>query len=107
MKIKAAILSVLISNSALGGELVNGATIEEVANTSSNTKVFFIRIKGGVGPCANKFMTFPASKSQSPESYERAFSIALAATASGKRIRVHNYDDNDCNGASFISMYAN
>ncbi|TDF42313.1 hypothetical protein EYS14_05665 [Alteromonadaceae bacterium M269] len=106
MKIRAALLSLFISSSALSGELVRGATIEEVANTASNLKVFYIKVKGGNGPCANRSIIFPASQAPSPEAYERAFSIALAAAASGKKIRAHNYIDDDCHGAGFIGMFS-
>jgi hypothetical protein len=102
------LLSLLMcSNSGISGELVSGATIYEVASSSSNKDVFYIKLSGGTGPCANKSVEFPSSKSQSKESYNQAFSIALAALSSGKKIRVHNYEDASCLGANFIGIYAN
>jgi len=99
-------LGILISSISNAGELVKGATVLEVASSNSNRDVFWVRISGGVGPCANISVDFPANKSQSKESYNQSFSIALAAATTGKKIRVHNYEDNNCQGANFISIYS-
>ncbi|WP_064791924.1 DUF5992 family protein [Shewanella woodyi] len=92
------------SQQVTSGELVRGATIIEIASSSSNQDVFYLSLSGGTGPCAGKSILFPASKSQSKESYNQAFSIALAAAASGKKIRAHNYEDDSCREANFIGM---
>lgn len=90
----------------LAGELVRGATIIEVASSSNNNDVFYVKLSGGTGPCANGSVLFPAAKSQSKESYNQAFSIALTAVTSGKKIRIHNYENDTCTGANFIGIYS-
>ncbi|KAF7763155.1 hypothetical protein PUND_b0495 [Pseudoalteromonas undina] len=94
----------IVSTPVFCGELVRGATVTEVASSSSNMDVFYLKLSGGTGPCANSSVIFPAIKSQSKESYNQAFSIALAAVSSGKKIRVHNYEDDSCHGANFIGI---
>ena len=89
------------------GELVRNAVITEVASSGDNKDVFYVKLKGGTGPCANGSVEFPANKSQSEKSYNQAFSIALAAAMSGKMIRIHNYSNNECSGANFIGVFTN
>ncbi|MCE9687163.1 DUF5992 family protein [Shewanella sp. AS16] len=89
------------------GELVRNAIITEIASSSNNQDVFYLSLSGGTGPCANASILFPAAKSQSKESYAQAFAIALAAAASGKKIRIHNYENDSCVGANFIGMSTN
>jgi len=89
------------------GELVRDAVITEVASSSGNKDVFYVKLKGGTGPCAGGSVLFPANKSQSEQSYNQAFSIALAVAMSGKKIRIHNYSNNDCHGANFIGVFTN
>ncbi|MCG7547476.1 DUF5992 family protein [Pseudoalteromonas sp. Of7M-16] len=89
------------------GELVRDAVITEVASTSSNKDVFYVKLSGGTGPCANGSVEFPANKSQSEQSYNQAFSIALAASMSGKKVRIHNYSNNECSQANFIGVFTN
>lgn len=88
------------------GELARDSRVVQVASSSNNRDVFSVELEGGRGPCSNRSVTFDAAKSQSEASYNQAFSIALAALMSGNRVRVHNYDDNECSGANFISVYA-
>ena len=95
----------LTSQQVVSGELVRGATITEIASSSSNQDVFYLKLSGGTGLCSGQYIIFPASKSQSKESYNQAFSIALTAAASGKKIRAHNYEDDSCRGANFIGMF--
>ena len=96
----------IFSSVAFAGELVKGATILEVASSASNKDVFYIQLSGGTGPCANGSIIFPAAKSQSKESHNQAFSIALAAVTSSRKVRVHNYENDSCYGANFIGIYS-
>ena len=93
-----------LSVNCLAGELIRDATITEVTNNSSNGADFSIRTEGGTGVCIGELIAFPEAKSQSQASTNQAFSIALAAFISKKKIRAHNYDDNGCRGASFIAI---
>jgi len=91
------------------GELIQGATLIEVANTNNNGPDFAIIVEGGTGTgvcssSSNKAITFPEAKKQSDDSYKQSFAIALAAVTTGMKVRVHNFDDFDCGGANFISI---
>ncbi len=103
--VKACILS--LSSYAMSGDLVLNGTISEVANSSNDKDVFFLKFDSGEGPCAVQGVTFSQDTSQSKESYDQAFSIALAAAISGKKVQIHNYDNDSCLGANFIRMYIN
>jgi hypothetical protein len=98
----------LLPSIAYSGELVQNAKIVEVANTFNNAKQFYIVVKGGVGACANKRIVFPLSRTQSAESYQRAFSLALTAFSTGSKVRVFSYESevNHCSTANFISVHA-
>lgn len=100
-------ISLTTSLNVNAGELINGATIVEVTNTNNNGADFAVILTGGTGPCVSPSRTiivFPESKKQSDESYRQAFSIALAGLANGMKVRVHNFEDNSCTGANFISL---
>jgi hypothetical protein len=87
------------------GELVRNTTILEVTNTFNNGPDFAIRIEGGTGVCSTtSWLIFPESKKQSADSYKQAFSIALAALTTGHKVRVHNFSNNLCSEANFISI---
>ena len=103
------IATFLVSMNIGAGELVTNATIVELGNTNNNTKDFGMFLKGGRGICSTSGryrIVFPESKmgSQSTESYNQSFSIALSALATGMKVRIHNFEDNSCNGANFISV---
>ncbi len=106
MKTRLFILAVcLFSIPAYAGELVRDAIVVEVANTYNNGADFAVRLEGGTGICsAAIWIVFPESKKQSVDSYQQAFAIALSALTTGTRVRVHNFEDDSCDGANFISI---
>jgi len=106
MKARLFILAVcLFSIPAYAGELVRDATVVEVANTNSNGADFAVRLEGGTGICSTaNVIVFPESKKQSADSYKQSFSIALAALTTGAKVRIHNFEDDSCNGANFIAI---
>jgi len=91
-------------------EIIRDAEVIEIANTKNNTQDFAIFIQGGTwtttsSTCAiTAPITFPESKSQSEASHQQAFSIALTALTTGKKVRIHNFEDDSCHGANFISI---
>ena len=95
------LLTVSIGVSA--GELIRGGLIAEIGNTYSNGKDFAIKVEGGSGLC-NTWVVFPENKAASPSNHEQAFQIALTAAANNKKVRIHNFDSNSCEGANFISL---
>ena len=97
----------LITNA---GELVRGATVEQVASNGSNDESFAIQVEGGTGVCAGnptQWIYFPEGKVTSFATYNHSFSIALTALTNNKTVRVHNYVGSECNQADFISINAN
>lgn len=103
------IIASFLSMNLYAGELVRNAIIVEIANTNNNTKDFAMFLEGGTGICntsARYIISFPENKfqSQSQESYKQAFSLALSAFATGKKVRIHNFEDDSCNKANFISV---
>jgi hypothetical protein len=95
----------LASCSCLCGELLRDASITEVANTSSGGADFAVRTAGGVGVCANApFIVFPEAKAASAASNKQAIATALLAFTTGKKVRIHNFQDDSCSGANFISI---
>ena len=110
MELKLLLTSALFSMGLTAGELVNSATVVEVANTNYNSKDFAIFLEGGTGVCATSgrySIVFPEHKfltTQSQESYNQAFSIALSAMATGGKVRIHNFEGNECDKANFIAV---
>lgn len=111
LKIVFFILLICISNSALAGELIRGATIIDLAANAAlpydgtNKKSFAILLEGGTGKCVGKgWIYIPEEMASSSNSYNQIFSIALMAHASGKKIRLHNYATDTCQTADFISV---
>ncbi|SFD42270.1 DUF5992 family protein [Pseudoalteromonas denitrificans] len=114
MKFFLVVFSSLISFSLMAGQLTSGAQVVELINTNNDTEDFAIFLKNGSGPCAIATpegvykIVFPKTSfaNQSSESYGQAFSISLAAITSGLKVRVHNFDNNNCDQANFISIYS-
>jgi len=99
------LLSIFIGLS-YSGELVKSVKLLEVASHATNGgKNFAVLIDGGVGVCSGKrWIYFPESKAPSLASYNQSFSLALTALSSDKNVRIHNYPDNSCSDADFISI---
>ena len=93
-----------ISLNAAAGEIAKDAIITKLGNSSDGSADFYIRITGGTGVCANSLIKFPESKQASEASNNQAFSLALTAMTTGKKIRLANFQDNNCHGANFIEM---
>ena len=85
-------------------ELMRDATVIEVANSAYGGAEFAIKLSGGTGVCAGVFIIFPEAKAKSPASYKQAIATALLAFSTGKKVRIHNFEDNSCSGANFISI---
>ncbi len=100
-------LSITLSLNTNAGELIRDATVIEVANTASNGADFAVILQGGIGVCLHPTRTlikFPEAKKQSDDSYKQSFSLALSALATGMKVRIHNFEDDSCSNANFISV---
>lgn len=103
-KFKAAILLALLTPfCATAGTIITSAKVIGVANTYSGDADFTVRIDNAVGVCADSaYITFPEAKKASDASFHQAFSIALTALTTGQNVRIHNFDNDNCDEASFI-----
>ncbi len=105
--IKPLLLAILClpSSTVIAGELVRDATIIEVANTSYGGADFAVRVSGGTGVCAGTpFIVFPEAKASSTTSNKQAIATSLLAFSTGKKVRIHNFQDDSCTGANFIAI---
>lgn len=97
-------LLALSTSAAFAGQLVQSAKIVEVRNTAGNNDVFEVVLGGGAGPCAGKLVQFPRSAAGNAEIHERAFAMALTALTTDATVRIHNYVDDTCSKASYITI---
>ncbi len=106
MKVFMSSIILMCSMSVQAGWLVKDADIIEISNTAGNEELFYIIVSGGTGLCMDKQIRFPLSAAGSEKIYDRGFSIALAAYASGQKVKVYDYDEGkeDCNHAESIRM---
>lgn len=96
----------VFSSSCYAGEVAKGQIIE-VANLIGQDKLFSIKMSpDSTGPCAGQWVKFKEENfAGNLENYKFAFSIALTALASDKKVRVHNYINDTCDGVTFIGVY--
>jgi Family of unknown function (DUF5992) len=93
------------SNGCSAGELVRDATVTEVANSFGGGAEFTVKAVGGTGVCAGAaWIVFPEAKAKSANTHKQAIATALLAFSSGKKVRIHNFEDDSCVGANFISI---
>ncbi|WP_156392364.1 MULTISPECIES: DUF5992 family protein [unclassified Roseateles] len=113
-----AILFCVFGALALGGKvgaastyIIMDGTIIDVANTVNGMQAFAVLVAGATGPCSmptpgkqGAWIIFPENKAQSPATHRMAQQLAMLALATGKKVRIANYQDASCFGASFISI---
>lgn len=78
-----------------------------MANISSDTDGFFVQLDTtGVGPCSggSVFFTVGNQPSTSADGLNRAVSMASLAFAMDLYVHIHNYDSDNCAGASYIRI---
>jgi hypothetical protein len=97
------LLAIGCAFNCLGGELTKGSTVLEVASNGSNAANFAVKVTGGTGLCSG-WIYFPEVKVSSITTYNQSFTLATMALAADKKVRIHNYSDNSCTGADFISV---
>ncbi|WP_444997612.1 DUF5992 family protein [Aliikangiella sp. IMCC44359] len=108
MKFRVAISCIigLTMSGANAGQIGIGK-VEEITNIIGSSKAFGIKMSSdATGVCAGQFIQIQESNfGGNLEAYKFAFSLANTALAANKRIRIHNYSNDDCNGATFIGLY--
>ncbi|WP_444922794.1 DUF5992 family protein [Microbulbifer sp. DLAB2-AF] len=96
---------------AQGEYIATNATITKVGNTAGNEASFWVVAENGTGPCVTtgtqNNIYFPKSAAGTEKIFDRAYSAALAALASGKPVNIYNYLDGTCNTAVAIEVLAN
>jgi hypothetical protein len=96
---------------AQGQYIAIDGQITKVGNTSGNGESFFVVVQEGTGPCVTTNVQtniyFPASAAGTEKVFDRAYSTALAALASGKKVSIYNYIDGSCNSAAAIEIISN
>lgn len=97
----------VFSATAHAGYLVTGGTIAHITNTSSNSQSFAIQILSGTGPCvgASAWIVFPLSAAPDADTHKRAYAAVVTALATGMRVSVYNYTDDNCDRASYVQIY--
>jgi hypothetical protein len=98
------LLAISCNSYSTGTFIAENVTITQISNTGSNIDKFVIWTSGGTGPCANRSIHFPASATNSEKVFDRAYSAALTAFASGTKVTIHNYNGPDCVNASYIRL---
>ncbi|QGX41847.1 hypothetical protein E2H98_17205 [Permianibacter aggregans] len=95
---------------AAGQYIVSNARLTKVGNTSGNGPSFWVVAVDGVGQCITQSMQtniyFPEQYAGNKEIFNRAYSTALAAIASGRRVNIYNYTDGACDKAVAIELIA-
>ena len=87
-----------------GTYIVTNAEITKISSTSGNLDEFVVWTTGGSGPCKDSAIKFTLVDSGSPEVFEKAYSMALAAFAAGFKVGIHNYHNESCIQASYIHI---
>jgi len=91
--------------SVRAGDILIGGIVTRVANTNGNSDSFQVLTTGDTGPCAgNNWIVFPRSSAASDGVHNRAYSTAITAMMSGKKILIHNYQNDACTGAVYIEI---
>lgn len=108
------VLFMFFSTQAFAGWIAYEAKIFQVASSllpqvnspSGSPDRFAVKVVGGtVSTCHGPWIVFEKSYfSGNPEAYQRAFSMALAAQASGATVKIHNLNSDSCNGATSIQI---
>jgi hypothetical protein len=103
-------VSLVLSSISYAGQVAYGDIIE-IVNIAGTRDEFGIRMSvDSTGDCTgpDKWIFFKKDNfTDNNESYKFAFSIATAALMANKKVRVHNYTDNQCDGVTFIGVFSN
>lgn len=96
---------------AAAGWIATNVEIDAVTNTRVNGQNFQITVSAGDGSnvCEGSDIWFPLSDAgtsgNDKDILERAFSIALTALTTGKKVSIYTYDDNtSCGRAAYIKI---
>ena len=110
LKLVALTVLFVFSSISYAGQVAYG-DIVEIANIAGSDEQFAIRMStDSTGDCAGSGQWLFFRKDnfiENNDSYKFAFSMATAALMANKKVRIHNYADNKCDGVTFIGVYSN
>ena len=106
MKIKlfCFIAIIIFSVNSFSGELIKSASVIEIAShATGNGKNFALRTESGTGLCTG-WIYFFEDQAPSPATYNQNFTLALTAMAASMKVRIHDYDGDNCTSADFLAI---
>jgi hypothetical protein len=97
----------LFCANAQAGYIATDATVIRISSTNGNTASFQVMVAGGTGPCTSvngTWVVFPLSAAPDADTHNRAYAAAMLALATGMRVTLYNYTNDDCVQASYVAV---
>ena len=97
-----------VAGPILAGVIAQGK-ISTMSNTASNEDQFALWVTG-TGPCVignAPLILFKPSVAVNAQTFKRAYAAALLAFSLDKTVLIHNNNNDQCDGASYIQIQAN
>jgi len=98
---------IIMPSIASAGWLVSGAKISSISNIANDIDHFEVISDGsGTGTCENTPVFFKVENmpDQSKDALARAVALSSTAFAMDLYVYIYNYDDDSCDGASYIRV---
>ena len=95
----------VVPDAGADGFVVQNGRVDQVSNTRGNVDNFVVHVSGGIGLCADSWLTFKRVNMGNDEVLRRAFALALTALATGYRVDVWSYKANanvNCETSAYI-----
>ncbi len=99
------LIFLLINISFSQAGVIAEGKITRISNISQNQDAFAIYVEG-TGICSNQYIPFFIINfpNNSSSAYNRAYTNALLSFLTGAKVKIYNYNNDDCNGASYIEL---
>lgn len=98
------VLALFVSGQVFSGQLAMGP-LDQVTNILTTEKQFAIKLAAGsTGPCLGWIYVKESSFAGDIAAYNRFFTLATTALIAGRQVRIHNYVNDACDGATFIAV---
>jgi hypothetical protein len=88
------------------GTIAEGRIVS-VSNVAYNQDQFAIWVEG-TGPCVSgsaPLILFKPSAAANIDAFKRAYATALLAFSLNKHVQIYNYENDQCDRASYIQIY--
>ncbi len=96
---------VLSSTNVNAGWLAQEVMIDRMTNIAGNVDKFNLSLVGTNKICNNVYFkesSMPGTAKK--EALQRAMALAMLAFTTSRKVSVHNYVSNDCEGAAYIEI---